>query len=277
MADKDTSNEDELDTSADEVETDTDTGAEDEDTDTSEDESDADTESDEGDEDSEDEDSDEEDEDDEDEEPEFKKAFSTIKGDTPEEYIPNLEDAYRKSTREGKKLSSDNKEKQDRLDLINQAVAKDPELAKAIMDATGETAIPPTADPATLKVRQDYEDKVSKDLETFMGEHTELDDDEEVLDEFMENVATVGAASRKNGRIIDPMVAYKKAWAMMDHDTSAEDLATAAKSTASKPKTPKTKKVISTGKPKLTSDQIAYGKKMGLTEKQLLASIESAD
>lgn len=91
------------------------------------------------------------------------------------------------------------------------------------------------------------------------------------MTEFMDNVATVGAAERKKGRIIEPMKAYKKALGMMDYDDSKDKLVDAVKSSASKPKTPSNKKPKAKAeKGALTPEQIAYGKKMGLTEKQML-------
>lgn len=278
MADKDTSNDEVVETTDEEVETTDvtdveDESSEDEDADSQDDED----ESDEGDEDSEeDDDSDKDDDsDEEDEEPEFKKAFSQIKGDTALEYLPNLEDAYRKSSAEGKRLSGENKDLQDRIDQINAAVAKNPDLAKLIMEATGEDAVPATVDPGVQLARQEYNDKIAKDLDTFLSEHQTLADDEDQMSEFMDNVATIGAAERKKGRIIDPMKAYKKALGMMDYDDSKDKLVDAAKSTASKPKTPAAKKpkAKSDKSNSLTPEQIAYAKKFGLTEKELLATL----
>src|SRR5690606_14635687 len=42
-----------------------------------------------------------------DEKPKLKKRFTQLKGDTPEEYIKNLEEAYRNSTVEFQKLNQD--------------------------------------------------------------------------------------------------------------------------------------------------------------------------
>jgi hypothetical protein len=281
--DKDTSNEDEQNTGVDDVETSEDSEEDEGATNSNDDDSNDEDESNDDENDSEDGDSDDNDSDDSDdddeEDSEFKKAFSQIKGETPEEYIPNLEDAYRKSSAEAKRLVHADREKQERLDQINAAVAKNPELAKLIMEATEEGATPATVDTAVLKIRNDYEEQVANDLETFLGEHETLANDEGLIDEFMDNVATLGAAARKKGKAIDPMTAYKKALGMMDYDLSQDKkdkLADAAKGTASKPKTPASAKpkAKSGEKPKLTSEQIAYGKKFGLTEKQLLATLD---
>lgn len=278
MADKDTSSEEVTNPTDDKVETPGATEAEDENIETEgedgnedEDESNEDSEDSEDEDDEDSENEDEDSEDDEDEDSDFTKAFSQIKGDTPLEYIPNLEEAYRKSSAEGKKLSGDNKELQDRIDQINVAVAKNPELAKLIMDATDENAVPANVDPGVLKARQDYNDNVASTLETFLGEHQTLADDETLMDEFMENLATVGKVERAKGRVPDPSKAFKKALGMMDYDESKDKVVQAAKSSASKPKTPSAKKAsVKTEKGKLTPEQIAYGKKMGLTEKQML-------
>lgn len=282
MADKDTSNEDELDTSVDEVETPDESQEVDENIDSGEEDAENDTESEddeeESEDDSEDDDESEDDEDDEEEESEFKKAFSNIKGDTPDEYIPNLEEAYRKSSAEGKKNAAKANDLQGRIDQINAAVAKNPELAKVIMEATGEKAVAPTVDPATQLVRQEYEAKVDKALVSFMSEHSAIEEDDEVSKEFFENVAIVGEAERKKGKVADPATAFKRAWAMMDVDESQDKLIDAAKKTASKTKSASSKK--STKKPasnaKLTSEQIAYAKKFGLTEKDLLDTLKNA-
>jgi hypothetical protein len=272
MADKDTSTNEDLDTSVDDVETGEDISTEDEIVD-NEDQEDSGADAESGEDDDSDDDSDEDEEDE--EASEFKKAFSTILGDTPEEYIPNLEEAYRKSSREGKKLAQEKKDMQERLDAIAAAVANNPDLAKALTDATSEGSVLPTADPALTMARQNYEEKVQKDLDTFLGSHPDLESDEELADEFMENVAIVGAAARKKGKILDPMIAYKKAWGMLGVDDSKEKLANAAKNNASKSKTKAAKKTAPTDKAKLTAEQIAFGKKMGLTEKQLLDQIKS--
>jgi hypothetical protein len=283
MADKDTSSEATTTPTDEEVET-TDTSVTEEDETSQEDQDGASEDEDESnddaddsndDDDSEDEDDSDDDDSEEDEdEPEFKKAFSQIKGDTAQEYIPNLEEAYRKSSAEGKRLSGEKKDLQDRLDQINAAVAKNPELAKLIMEATGDEATPPTVDPGVLKARQDYEEDVAKKLDTFLADHQTLADDETLMEEFMDNLATIGAKARKQGKILDPAVAYKRALGMMDYDDSKDKLVDAAKSTASKPKTPAAKKTVSkSDKPKLTPEQIAYGKKFGLTEKDLLATL----
>lgn len=243
------------------------------------DDDDSDDDSDDDDSDDDDSDDDEEDDEDEEDKSDFKKAFSNIKGETPEEYIPNLEEAYRKSSSEGKKLAREKKEAQDQLDTLRGVIAQDPELAKAVKAATeknGDDTI--LVDPALLKARADYEQEIQEDLTTFMKDHPDLEDDEDLVEEFMDNVKTVGAAARKKGKVLKPLVAYKRAWAMLDRDDSEEEVVNAAKKTATKPKTTSKKKSKTPKKDggELDPKAIALGKKMGLTEEQVRAGATSS-
>lgn len=278
MADKETSTKDEVIEAVDEsVETTTDEVVEDENLDdeqddTSEDDAESNDDGDDDSDDESDEDSDDEDEDDDSEdedEPEFKKAFSQIKGDSPEEYIPNLEKAYRDSSREGKRLSGEMSQMQARLDSINQAVAKDPKLAEAINNATGSQTNP-TVDPALLEIRQEREAKMAKSYDDFVDAHPELDEDEELQAELIDNLKIIGAQARQQNKAPNMEESLKKAWAMMGKGDAKPNVAEVAKGSASKSKTAPAKKTKAKGKPKLSSEQIAYGKKFGLTEKQML-------
>lgn len=205
---------------------------------------------------------------------EFKKAFTQIKGDTPEEYVPNLEEAYRQSSAEAVKLAKQNKESQNRLDLIMSAVAKDPALAKAINDATADGVAPPTVDPALLKARQDMNEQMDKDYKKFTELHPEIESDPKVQEAMLEEMAEFGEAARKKGKVLSMEVALNKAWISLgfDKDDSKETVLNKAKDNASKPKTNNANK--KTGKaPVLTPDQIKVGNKFGLTEKQMLEQL----
>lgn len=286
MADKDTSTKDEIIDAVDEgVETDT-TVTEDEELDSGEDEgAEDDDQSEDGDdsEDDSDEDSDEDsdDEDSDEEELAFEKRFKQIKGDTPEEYLPNLEEAYRKSSTEGKRLSTENKELQSRLDLINQAALKDPKLAEAINKAAGDGATPPTVDPALQELREERAAKMEKQYDDFVELHPELGEDEELQQELLENLSIVGEQARKQGKVASMDKALIKAWRMMGREVNSSNkpskgnVAQTAKASASKPKTSPSKKAKPASKSKLAPEQIAYGKKMGLTEKQMLDYVNS--
>lgn len=227
------------------------------------------------DDDSEDEDDSDKDEDEDEDEPKFKKAFSQIKGDTPEEYATNLEEAYRQSSQEGKLKAKELKDAQSRIDAITAAVAKDPKLAKALADAVPDGEIAPTADPALLHARQTMEEQMDKDYTEFSDLHPEIASDPDLQDKMLAEVQVFGDAARKKGRIMPMKEALNKAWISLglDKDDSKEKVVTKAKDNASKPKTNNSKKSGKT--PQLTPDQIKVGKKMGLTEKQMLEQLKS--
>lgn len=224
-------------------------------------------------EDDDDDDSENDDDDDsEDDKSKFKKQFPSIKGDTPEEYTSNLEETYRKSSREGKRLNTENKDLQGRLDAITAAVAKNPELAKLITEATGDDAISPLQDPALLHAREEMNKKMETEFNAFVEEHPELDDDEDLQQKVLAELETFGAAYRAKGKTLSMEKGLRLAWESLglDEGDSKEKIAGAAKSTAARGKNPKGGKKPDTSKGKLTAEQIAYGKRFGLSEKQML-------
>lgn len=227
----------------------------------------------EDDDDSESDDDSQDDSDDEDEDDKFSKRFSQIQGDSIEEYTPNLEEAYLKSSREGKRLAQQNKDLQGRLDSIAAAVAKNPELAKQIEEATKEGAVPPTVDPAVQYARDEMEKKMETDYNNFVKVHPELDTDPQLQEKVLAELNDLGAYYRSKGKILSMDEGLKKAWSNLglDKDDDKERIAMKAKETASKSRTASTnKKGGKSEKSKLTEEQIAVGKKMGLSEKQML-------
>lgn len=234
----------------------------------------------EGTEDNEDEDSDssddddsDEDEDDEtedDEDSKFEKRFTQFKGDTPEEYIPNLEDGYLKSSNEAKRLASANKDLQSRLDAVTAAVAKNPDLAKGLNEALGEETPEVLVDPALMKAREDMEATMASEYNEFVEAHPEFGSDPVLQEEVLAELQTFAKAARKNGKILGMKEGLNKAWISLGkNDDSKEKLATAAKNNAAKPRTSSKGKKPAGDKPQFSPEQIAYAKKMGLTAKQL--------
>lgn len=221
----------------------------------------------------EDSDDDDEDSDEDEDEPEFKKAFTQIKGDTPTEYAKNLEEAYRQSSQEGKLKAKEAKDAQARIDQIAAVVAKNPELAKLINESAGDE-IAPTTDPALLHARQDMEERMEKDYKKFVETHPELDSDPDLQEKVLAEVTIFGDAARKKGKILGMDEALRKAWISLglDKDDSKETVVTKAKETASKSKTSNSNKKTSKA-PTLSAEQIEAGRRMGLTEKQMLDAL----
>lgn len=220
-------------------------------------------------------DDDDDDSDDDEDESTFKKAFSQIKGETPEEYAGNLEEAYRKSSQEGKLLAQQVKENQERIDKIAAVVAKNPELAKLINDSAIEGEATPVVDPALLHARQQMEEKMESDYNTFVEDHPELASDPVLSEKVLAEVTIFGDAARKKGKILGMDEALRKAWISLglDKEDSKDKVSVKAKETASKSKTNNATKK-SKKDPVLSEDQIAAGKKFGLTEKQMLDALK---
>lgn len=119
-----------------------------------------DEETDEGDDEDESDDSeaDEEDEEDDSGESEFKKRFTQIKGDTPDEYLENLENTYLESSSEGVRLSQENKDFKEKLDTLVGAITSDKELAAQVEAKIGKAQAEGIArDPAIDYARSNVE------------------------------------------------------------------------------------------------------------------------
>lgn len=261
MATEDTSNEDEKSENLDEeVET---AHAEDESSTEDEDTTTEDTEE------NEEEDSEEDDdtsETDDEEESEFKKRFTQFKGDSIEEYTPELEKAYGHALGEITRLKSADKEKQSKIDSIVTAVAKDPDLAKKLDELMGDSSTV-TVDPALMKARQDMEDQMTKDYHEFVDEHPELESDPQLNEQVFALVEEFGNTSRKGGKIMTMKEALTKVYIYLGLNDTKEKVAIKAKEAATKPKTGNTAKKV-TKKAEFTEEQLRVAKKWGTSLEQ---------
>lgn len=213
---------------------------------------------------------------DEDEDPKFEKRFTQITGDTPEEYIPNLEEAYRHSSTEAQRLALANKDLQSRNDAIIAAATRDPELAAKLNEAMGDNK-QAMVDPALLEARSTMEDRMTQEFNEFKELHPEFDSDPTLQEQVLDELSAFGEAARRNGKILPMKEGLKKAWLSLGREYNApkapaskEEIATAAKRTAKSRTNSKGKKPQ--GGSKLTAEQIAFGKKFNLSPEQLEAN-----
>ncbi len=202
-----------------------------------------------------------------DEESKFKKRFTQIKGETPEEYIANLEEAYRHSSTEGQSKAKEAKEIKQKFDNIATIVANNPEIAKAINEATGEKEPTVTVDPAVEYARREMHKKMTAEYESFVDLHPEFVTDEDVKQAVAKEVDIIGQIHESAGREITLTEALNQAWKNLGYD-KAEAVQLKAKENAAKgsPSTPPKKPSV---KSELSEEQIAMGKKLGLTVEQL--------
>jgi len=207
------------------------------------------------------------------EESKFEKRFTQIKGDTPEEYAKNLEEAYRNSSTEGQRNATEAKESKEELAKIGAAIAKNPELAKMLNDALdGEPApAPQKEDPAIAFARDEMKKKLDGEYNSFTELHPEMVTDEELRNKVLAELSFVADVAAAKGEKIGMEEGLKKAWTLLglDEEDSKEETITRAKEIAGKPGTPGKTKTAKT-KTQLTDEQISMGKRYGLSEKQLL-------
>lgn len=201
---------------------------------------------------------------------EFKKRFTQLKGETPEEYIKNLEDAYANSSTEGQRTAKEAKDATERFNKIASLVATDPDFAEKLATATDENAVNPVVDPATKWAREQMDKEYSKDYSAFAELHPEMISDENLRTEVITELDIIGQAYEARGKTLTMAEGLKKAWISLGYDEidKKDDVVDKTKEQASTTSTQTTKKTDS-DKPTFTKAQIAMAEKMGLTVEQL--------
>ena len=205
----------------------------------------------------------------EDEENKFQKRFSQFKGDTPEEYLKELEEAYANSSTEGQRNSKEAKEAKEKLDKILTAVANNPELAKVLEDA--DNAPKPKEDPALVYARQQMEQQYEKDWGDFTRLHPELVGNQELTNELIDEMDAIAYAAERRGKTLTMAEGLAKAWVSLGKQAAddKEKIVNKTKEQASKPAPGASKPKANSGKQEFTAEQIAVAKKMGLSPEDL--------
>jgi hypothetical protein len=228
-------------------------------------------------EDSDDDDSDEDDDESEteDDEDKFEKRFTQFKGETFEEYTPQLEKAYGEALAEMTRQKQANKQTQAQIDAVRAAVAKDADFAKKLDELMGDEAQEVTVDPALLEIRQNREAQMDKDYKAFVDLHPEMESDPQLQEEVLSVLEDFGAQARKRGKILTMAEALRKSWLYLGKDDTTEKVAIKAKEVAAKSKTGNSAKK-SAKKQDFTEEQLRIAKKWNLTPEQLAASTKSS-
>ena len=198
----------------------------------------------------------------------FEKRFTQIKGDTPEEYAKNLEEAYRNSSSEAQRLNTQYQETQQKLDSIMATAAKDPEFAKKLNELTGDNAPTPDNDSAVLYARDRMQQDMEREYNEFIEEYPQVATDEELKKDMVQLVNEFGRYAReKEGRIMGMKEALEKAavYKGLTKERKENEVKEKAKEEASRPRT-KSKAKKPSSQPELTEEQKAIAKKMGVSE-----------
>ena len=181
-----------------------------------------------------------------DEEASFVKEFPNIKGDTLEEYLKNVEVAYRNSTSEALRLKklTDEKPEDDKID---------------------------TSDPIALFMKQKMDDEINTAFDDFKKEYSQVSDDAE----YGKFVSTVSVLSntilQSEKRLASPKELYSKTAVILGWDPQSsvdgkEKLGTALKNSAATSKI-STSPTKPKPKSKVSEAEIEIAKQMWASDK----------
>lgn len=202
-------------------------------------------------------------------ESEFKKRFSQFDGETAEEYLKNLEDAYANSSTEGQRNAKEAKEAKERYEKVAAFVANNPDFAKALEEAE-DKPLSKTVDPALAFARAEMEKAYERDWGSFVSLHPEVADDKELQNELINEMDLIAYAAEQQGRSLSMAEQLSKAWISLGRSAKddKEKVVDKAKEQASKT-TPAAKGKATVTKDSFTPEQIAVAKKMGLSPEDL--------
>ena len=190
---------------------------------------------------------------------EFEKRYPQFKGESLEEYTQRLEEAYEKSTTEGKRLADENEGlKTDKLKVI--ANETDDDDSEEVVDSFGDRF-------ARTQVRKDNRQA----FDSFVENHAELTTDPALTQRLKGKVATLAKSVVDEGEIPDMGELLRGAWAMLNVPSSDTDVDNAVKEQTGSSKTSSAKKRSKNSQ--FTPAQIATAKKMypGKSEKDIVA------
>lgn len=193
--------------------------------------------------------------------PTFIKGFAHIKGDTPEEYAKNLEEAYRNSTTEALRLKK---------------LAEAPAVTSPIGDDEDDDSFSPkpagTNDPTQLWVSQQMDKEINRAYDKFKTDYPQVDDPE-LYDKFTEEVSIFSQSVLAKGQMPDPEDLYRKAavslgWEKASTPNDKEKLGAALKTNAAT--TPaRTSGAKPPARSKVTDAQVAIYRKTARNGHQL--------
>ena len=195
------------------------------------------------------------------EEPSFVKEFPNIKGDTPEEYAKNLEEAYKNSTGEALRLK----------ELVGKGKPKDTE-------ADDEKPAPGSY--LEMYAQQQLDNDIQSSYAKFSIDYPQVKDDAE-YGKFQKTVETLtNTIMGSENRVAPPSELYIKAaiilgWEKQSVPTEKEKLAMALKDKTATSKTSSSGAKGST-KSKVTDQMIAVNRAMypGKTDAQIREELE---
>jgi hypothetical protein len=200
--------------------------------------------------------------------PGFEKRFTQFKGDTPEEYLKNLEDAYGHSSAEATRLVQAQRESQTKLDQMLAQVAKDPALAEKLQPQVQAPTAPvtpaPITDPMLAYAKQNVQQQWEKEYHEFVQEHQEIQTDQDLNKQLLSTLSVVSNTMQQTqGRYPGMEEGLRMAWQILGHPLSDSEETTrmAVKNAASQSKTSVGRPTPSPSKPKFTQAQLEFARR----------------
>lgn len=196
--------------------------------------------------------------------PAFVKEFEYIKGDTPEEYARNLEQAYKNSTAEALRLKG---------------------LAEAQTSAPAsetEEEAPDISNPTALYMKQKMDEEIRTAFDSFSKDYPQVADPTD-YNRFTQEVSTLSQTIlNSQGRLASPGELYQKAavilgWEKQSAVDSKDKLSMALKDNAATSKPTSATAKAGPTKSKVTQEMIAVNRKMypDKTDEEIRKELES--
>lgn len=219
--------------------------------------------------DEEDDEADETDEPDDDSDSTFTKRFTQFKGDSPEEYLKNLEEGYYNSSSEAMRLNNEVKDLKAKVEQVAGLIANNPELAEQLNLPQDQPAV--DKDPAIRYAETKMQEEMKNEYEAFVALHPEIESDPGLQERMTKRLAVLAkTVQEEEGRYLGMGEGLELAWTSlgMAQQDKKEEIRMKAKDVAASTKTAKggTKKVV---KSEFTPAQLEMAEKLGLNEQQL--------
>ncbi len=197
---------------------------------------------------------------------ELQKKFTQIKGETTEEYLKNLEDAYGHSTAEATRLVATQREAQAKLDQLMGQVAKDPVLAEKLQVQPDNQPQAPSAitDPMLAYAKQSVQQQWEKEYHDFVSDHQEMQTDQDLNAKVINTLQALSSTMQQTqGRLPGMAEGLRMAWQILGRplNDSEETTRMAVKNAASQSKSPVGRPTASPTKSKFTQAQIDFAQR----------------
>lgn len=197
--------------------------------------------------------------------PTFVKQFDYIKGDTPEEYAKNLEQAYENSSTEGRRINAELQE-----------LKKAPPTT-SVTATTEEADEPVVKTPMELYMEQKLEQETQQAFSVIRKEYPQVNNPDEYA-KFTQEVTIFAQAGIAKGRLAPPEELYNKAAISLGWEKTAtepddkEKLGQALKDGTASPKAGSAPSKPKSAGPKVSEAQLKLNRKMypGKTDQEII-------